>query len=343
MKEIPNIDELLNSFIDGELTARQETELQRLIAHDAHSAERLRQLQKCKMLVESLPHAEAPANMTGQILASLEKRTPPAQQPEHLEKLKGARHLLVRKVMAAAAMLGLVAILGAVIYTIVGPAGIKEKPVAVEQWQQSDKKIPLEEPALSPTAAVEKPTAQTHLALTQFNGRLELKTGNLIAVEAVLNRTFEDNSLLKYSGSRNQGNKRLYTLSCSRQALRALLAALENIWTRLDSATLYVKTDYLDEEIAVKSVRPEQINQIINQDDPERSIKVAKDFAVLNNMTELLEGNGILAGLDKSKPELVTIPKPVLTSSKKAIEKPAEGAEKNVQAHLIIVLIGTAE
>jgi hypothetical protein len=342
MKEIPDIDELLNSFIDGELTARQETQLKRLLAHDVHASERLRQLRKCKILVSSLPRAEAPEALTGQILAKLEKRIPQAHQPEHLEKLKGARHLLARKVLAAAAMLGLVAILGAVIYTIVGPAKIKEKPLAVEQWQPSGKKILLEEPALSLTAA-EKPSVQTHLALTQFNGRLELKTSSLIAVEAVLNRTFEDNGLLKYSGSISRGNKKLYALSCSRQGLRALLADLENIWARLDSATLYVKTDYLDEEIAVKSVRPEQINQIVNQDNPEKCIKVAKDLAVLNNMTELLEGNGILASLDKSKPELVTIPKPILTSSKKSLEKPSEGAEKTVQAHLLIVLIGTAE
>ena len=50
MKEIPNMDELLNSFIDGELTPRQQTEVQRLIAHEEKVAQRLRQLQKCKML-----------------------------------------------------------------------------------------------------------------------------------------------------------------------------------------------------------------------------------------------------------------------------------------------------
>ena len=49
MKENPNMDELLNSFIDGELPARQQTEVQRLIAHDEKIAQRVRQLQKSKM------------------------------------------------------------------------------------------------------------------------------------------------------------------------------------------------------------------------------------------------------------------------------------------------------
>ena len=46
MKEIPNLDELLNSFIDGELAPRQHTEVQRLMAHDQKIAQRLEQLQQ---------------------------------------------------------------------------------------------------------------------------------------------------------------------------------------------------------------------------------------------------------------------------------------------------------
>ena len=38
MKENPNIEELLNGFIDGELTSREHTEVQRLIQHDRQVA-----------------------------------------------------------------------------------------------------------------------------------------------------------------------------------------------------------------------------------------------------------------------------------------------------------------
>ncbi len=121
MKEEPNIDELLNGFIDGELDQRHQTEVQRLITHDAQIAERLRELQKCKVLVGSLPCVEAPAGMAEQIKASLETSALLGRQPESFDAREGARHLLVRRVLAAAAMIGLVAVLAAVVYTIVAP------------------------------------------------------------------------------------------------------------------------------------------------------------------------------------------------------------------------------
>ena len=58
MSDISDIDELLNSFIDGELPQRQQVELRRLMAHDPQIIKRLRELQKCKILLGSLPFAK---------------------------------------------------------------------------------------------------------------------------------------------------------------------------------------------------------------------------------------------------------------------------------------------
>ncbi len=118
MKENLNIDELLNSFIDDELSPRHRTEVQRLIAHDAEVTERLAELERCKMLVGSLPRAEAPPEMVEDIKAALERRTLLGQRPEHIESQRGLMQLFVRKVTSAAAMIGLVAVLVAVIYSI---------------------------------------------------------------------------------------------------------------------------------------------------------------------------------------------------------------------------------
>ena len=57
MKKSQDIDELLNGFIDDELPPRQHTEVQRLIYHDPEIADRLHQLQRCKMLLGALPEA----------------------------------------------------------------------------------------------------------------------------------------------------------------------------------------------------------------------------------------------------------------------------------------------
>ncbi len=59
MKPNPNLDELLSSFMDGELNPRQRTEVQRMAAHDPQVARRLQQLQNCRTLYTALPVAKA--------------------------------------------------------------------------------------------------------------------------------------------------------------------------------------------------------------------------------------------------------------------------------------------
>ncbi|UCF44108.1 MAG: hypothetical protein JSV99_04085, partial [Planctomycetota bacterium] len=273
MKENMDIDELLNGFIDGELSAREHTEAQRLIAHDAGVAQRLRELESCKILVSSLPCAEAPAGMVKQIKASLEKSTPIVQPPLRIEHV-GARHLLVRKVAAVAAMVGLVAVLAAVIYTIVAPESSTKRPVAVEDWDRPVGELKTIKPGPGLAAVTEKPILKSGLTEMEFAGRLELETKELAIVEASINRAIEDNRLLEKIVPKSEGNKRVYALNCSREGLRLVLADLDNIWKRFDSATLLVETDRFGEQVVVEAVATEQVIEIVKQDSLETRIDV---------------------------------------------------------------------
>lgn len=319
------IDELLNSFIDGELTARQQTEVERLIAHDAKIAQRLRQLQQCKMLVGSLPHAEAPAEVLEDIKAALAMRTLPDEHLPTFDERAGKRQLLVRRLLSAAAMFGLVAVLAAVIYTIVATRTVPEGPVAVDDRQPLEK-IEVIEPGPSVAAA------------TRFSGRLELKTSALTAVDAFINRAIEDSGLSDSTGPARRQDKRIYPLSCSRQDLNLLLAVLGNIWSELDSATLFVDTEVFGRQVAVDAVTPEQIVEIVNQNNSERTIEVAKDFAALNNMAEHVPGRDIIAAIEDGSRSLITIPKPVLTGKQGTIRKPVGQAEDKETVHLTIIV-----
>jgi hypothetical protein len=325
------IEELLNSFIDDELSPRQHTEVQRLIAHDQRIAQRLQKLQKCKALVSSLPFVEAPAEMTEDIKASLERTALLGYQPQPLEQRVGARHLLLRRFTAVAAMVALVAVLGALVYTIVAPEDVADRTVAIEAWQP-----PLaEEPGPAPVAA-ERPG----LTMAEFNGRLEFKTATLIAVSASISRAIEDNGLLEKVSVEAEADKSIYALTCSRDALNLLLADLESIWPRFDSAALFVETGRFGTQVVVDDITTEQIAEIAGQDSFERRTEVAKDFAVLNKTAELLPGREILAAVDNSEPDLISIPKPVLTSSERAIKKPAPQAKDAQDVHLTIVVEG---
>jgi len=230
MEEEPDINELLNSFIDGELLERQKTEVQRLIVHDTQIAERLQQLQKCRMLVASLPFEQAPVDMAEQIKAALERKALFAKQPSIVDERKGARHLMFRKVLAAAAMLILVAVLAAVIYTIVAPE--PPKPVI------------------------------------GFAGRLELKTNNLLATNTVIDNAIKNNGLEDAVILKRQRDKNIYTLTCTRENLSSFLGDLDGSWDSFNSATLFVETQTPQGPVVVNDVDARQIVNLITPPKP---------------------------------------------------------------------------
>lgn len=329
------IGELLNGFIDGELTARQQTELQRLINHDPRISQRLQQLRRCKMLVGSLPFDEAPAGMVENIKASLERRTLLGQRPSDLDDRAGARHLLIRRVVASAAMIVLIGALAVVIYTIVAPESIPEKPLIAERSLPAVK-VKVEKPSTehltveptSTTAIAEKPFAATAAAATRFSCRLILKTNTPTVVDAFINRAIEDNDLGEYIGPRNRADKSVYAITASSKSLTSLLDDLKSVWTKLDSATLFIETDNTDRQIVIDRVSAEQITEIVNQTGPNKRIEVAKDFAVLNETTEMLPGKEVLAAIDNKAANLITIPKPVLTAGERPTLRQAQDGEQ---------------
>jgi len=343
MKENLDIDELLNGYIDGELTHRQHTEVQRLIAHDERVAERLRELQKCKILVSSLPVAEAPAETLEEVRAAMEAGTLSAQQAEVFDEQEtfhereGARHLRARRLLTAAAMIGLIAVLGTLVYTIVVPEKAPDKPIISIDWKPPPREIEVKKLQPRLAATPKESTSETRFAAMQFNGRLELRTGDVTALDAFIKRAIENNGLKVSPGT--TGDKNIYALSCSREALSLFLVDLESIWPGFDSATLFVETDHIRQRVAVDSVTAAQIAEIVKQESFEKRIKVAKDFAVLNNMVELLPAKEILAAIDDSKADLITIPKPLLTSGEQRGKEPAIETQEQEKVNLTIALI----
>ena len=74
------IDELLNGYIDDELTAEQKAEVENLVGQDVKIGKRLRQFQKCRILVGSIPVAEAPAGVMEGVKATLPELSLPVEK-----------------------------------------------------------------------------------------------------------------------------------------------------------------------------------------------------------------------------------------------------------------------
>jgi len=358
MKEEMNIDELLTSFLDGEATERERIEVQRLLTNDAQVAKRMRELEKCRMLVGSLPYAEAPAEIMKGIKTSLGKSPVKAPEAVVFEQRRGARHLLIRQVLSVAAMVVLVAVLAVVIYTILVPEVSSKQPIVADNLKLPAKKIEIRSegtvqpevtkadlPSRSASAEQGKPISpaggQVEAAkevLVGFSGRLQLKTKALIAVDASISRAIEDSGLVQYSVSGRDGKERVYTVAGSRETVNLLLGDLDGIWGKFDSATLAVEAGEAGERVVVDNVKTGQIAEILKQENSEARIKVAKDIASFNRIGKQLPGTEMFAAIGYKGDDLITIPKPVLTSGERPITKPAGGTEAEQKVLLTIVV-----
>jgi hypothetical protein len=333
MKANPNIDELLCSFVDGELPARQQTEVQRMVARDPEISRRLRQLQNCKTLVSALPRAEAPGELLEQIKLAVERKTLLEEQPAMGVHAAGVIHLLARRFLAAAAMIALLGVLGFVVYQIVAPvpgtgirspvAGI-EKPLGIEP---------------SPSGA-----APTVVADSGFSGRLEIRTATVAQADAVLKRAVEQNGLSALAASDDAAGVRTYTLVSSRQGVSRLITSLQSIWQSFDSASLHIEGPGASASpVTVNAVTPEQAVSIIISRDTAASVETARNYAVLNAMAQRMPGREALAIISNDMAiaqDLATIDDKVLIAGPEADTTPAPPQGK-ANASLTIVLLHT--
>lgn len=336
MKNQKDIDELLNAFIDGELPRRKQVEVKRLVNHDPEIAKRLTQLNRCKMLLNSIPVSKAPPGMLQNIKDSLERNLLLEEQPEQFSDRKGARQLFLRKVLTSAAMIALVAGLLAVIYSIVAPPQTSEKLVGPEWTQQ------LKEPGVLESKMEKTETVKAEGTYTPFESRLVLKTDNLVAVDAFVNRAIMDNGLFGTTTYDGYKDRSYYEIKCDLKYLEPLLVDLKNVWQQCLSATLFLETDQFAKPLEIKEIDPRQIMQIAAAGDVNKRIKIAKDFVTLNNFSRQIPGGTVFPSLQEQEQNLITVPKPVLTSPSKdfADTNAAEAKKNNISLTIIIESTG---
>ncbi len=332
------LEELLNGYIDGELSERQHTEVQRLIGHDEGIAHRLRELERCRLVVGSLPRSKAPAGMLERIKARVERDPLPIERVGEVGARApmgqaGARELFVRKVLAIAAMLGLVGVLALVVYTIIVPEGERE----VEIWAGAEGSgtVARTEGQREGIAAVEATVARA-----VFDGRLELGVEDVGGLDAFVAKIVDENGLGGHTEVTRQGSRSVYDLVCSETELNGLLADLETAWFKVGQSSLLVTGGQMGQRMTVDGVTVGQISEIVSEDSYAGRMQVARDFAVLNSMEESLAGRGVLAAMGSGEGTALTIPKPTLTSRAEGVKSaPGESGEER-DVRLVIVIRG---
>ncbi len=305
------IDELLNGYIDDELAARQHTEVERLLAHDPKIEQRLQQLRKCRTLLSSLPCAEAPPRILQAVETSLAS-TARLYEQSSSGRRAGRIHLLTRKILSAAAMLALVGLLVAVVYTIISPE--------------------------SPPGRLETPVSGpgTPRALA-FSGRLELTTSMLEQVGTVVNAAIRENGLADSIGSVREPHQHIHYLRCSEEGLDSLLASLDGIWSRFDSAAMTLDTGVFTKPVTIDSVTADQINEIIAQDSDEKRLELAKSLDLLNTAVASMPGAEVLTAIEGTPPDMPNISKPFITGPEDGTGTPRVAeADKTIRLTIIL-------
>jgi hypothetical protein len=307
--ERANLEEMLNSYVDGELSERQCNEVKRLIANNEQAAKMLKELQKCKSLLGSLPRTQAPAHLIENVRASLERSVLLDEYHGKGGAKAGVVHLFARRMMAAAAMIVLVGVLGIVVYNIVKP-------------EPAPTRITRARPAVTPVVVAVP-------VVTLAKMELGLKTDQATAVNQFIYRNIIlDNGLQDMAVINRSADKNVYSISCTRARAGMVLEELGTIWDKFKATQLSV--DGVDSPIAdVTAVQAIQIAKAVSA---QVQIQLAKDFAAANKTTAEQPVKEVAAAAGDTSATDITITKPALTSgaAKAGPNEPADAEKVNL-------------
>lgn len=314
----PEIESLLSSYIDGELSERQCNEVKRLLQHDQQVAEMLKDMQKQKDLLNALEVDSAPATMLDDIKASLERNMLLDRRGQEITAVEDSKGVFTRRVLAAAAMLLLpIGLLAVVIFSIITPSSTGPT-VAVNVNQDSTAPVVNIESAVSDVTAGIFPE--------HFNAVLQLVSSEPAAVNNFIEKAVYSNGLADNTVSGNKDSAKTYRISSVPTLITALLRDMETVWVKCRTNRFMVYDEQLRPAAVVANITASQVQSVFEQSAPLERIALAKVFAGIN------PGVGIFEGSVEFDPSIPI--KPVLTGP----EKPTVSDEQ-VQGGETITLI----
>jgi len=299
MSEQIELDELLNGYVDGELSDRQTTEVRRMMLHDRKIAARVEELMRQRQLLASLPAEAAPAGLVDSIRGVMERRSLLIAASSSSHRTAGLMHLFARKLVAAAAMLALLGGLAFLVYTViipndtVGPSGIT---ALVSEGSLPGRSAPVDDsPVVPKTVSIE----------------LLLKTVSPSGLNSVIAKTIDADGLWDCATVDRQLSKTTYSISCSKENIGGVLDELSAVWDKIAEKRLVVEATGED-AITVEAVTPKQVAAVIDLPDIPSRVASARQFAEANNRLPVA-GDADSVPADDAQ-SVLKIPKPALTS-----------------------------
>jgi hypothetical protein len=282
-----NNEQLLNAYIDGELSEREKTQVKRLIDHDEQLRERLAELRKMKALVGSLRPVSAPSTILEEVRASLERKMILNEYNCSVDESLGARHLLLRRISAAAAIIVLLGVLGVIVHNIlrVPPQKIPDlgDPIGRSIAVNNDGAAEDDGSDISNTAAA--------VNVRPLVMELRLVSDSQLNASRVVSNAIYNHALLEYTIPKRTTSRSQYIISCTRRQAMSLLTDLAEKWDSLGRGSLQVNFSEPREEVEIPEVTANQVAGILAARDRIERLKLARDYTTLNRMQSVITKN----------------------------------------------------
>ena len=316
MKDMEQIEEMLNCYIDGELDERKSNEVKRLIDNDSQIHSLYDSLKRYKNLMDTVCQVPAPEGLCDNITAHLEREVLLADTQIYSLKA-GRRHLMARRLMTAAAVIALAAVLFVVIFDIFVPKSSRQQLLSNALRKKTIKQVLYEKPFADTKQQEDMKIVPQNSYDVPLVVILALKTNNPIEVDWLVAKALTTTDLFNQTAAidRRTGVVR-YVINCNNQSLISLIQELSFIWPQCTDTKIDIGTEQAGKYITINNISARQVMEICKAENFGQRLRMANDLAIINKFTTPAIIDRLYAAVDIDYDLLVT-QKPALTSTEK--------------------------
>jgi hypothetical protein len=322
------LDQLISGYLDGQLSKRHHTEVDRLIRHDPEFLNEFIRIKKQKELLGAMPATSAPDEVFENLKQLIDKKH--SAGPVTRQTAEGLRHLRKRRYLSAAAMFALLGVLAIILFNIIMPISPRSITIKVAA------NLPDSKASVETSTKVKKDGFADNVLPGAYpiNASIELVSNDVITVNGSIEKAIFNNDLLEYTVPGRYDNASTYQLTCSPDRVVAFLTDLQAVWNKCSDTRLIVHGKNVTSNVVIDNVSPAEVAAIYRHDPDGDHIRYAKQMAGFKNVVKSMPLEGAV-GSARFARELPVV-KPVLTTG---ANEPAEKRSSDDDSQNVILTI----